>query len=180
MNEDLDIPDDALAEIATLAPELTEQERRFVYWRSVGDPPGMAFQKAGYAGTGWRMVESRPRVREALLELNEKLEPEYRVTQKTVVGILMEAVSMARIKDQPKTMVEAARELAAVTGVGAATRVEVKQDISHRVAAREELQALRHLPRGMLEEVVGIQRILPPVAIERLANVEDAEYEQID
>ena len=180
MNEDLDIPDDALAEIATLAPELTEQERRFIYWRSIGEPPGMAFQKAGYAGTGWRMVESRPRVREALLELNEKLEPEYRVTQKTVVGILMEAVSMARIKDQPKTMVEAARELAAVTGVGAATRVEVKQDISHRVAAREELQALRHLPRGMLEEVVGIQRILPPVMIEKLANIEDAEYEQID
>lgn len=180
MNEDLDIPDDALAEIATLAPELTEQERRFIYWRSIGDPPGMAFQKAGYAGTGWRMVESRPRVREALLELNEKLEPEYRVTQKSIIGILMEAVEIARRRDNAKVMVEAAHELGAITGVGAATKIEVRQDISHRIAAREELQALKHLPRGMLEEVVGIQRILPPVAIERLTNIEDAEYEQID
>ena len=180
MNDELDIPDDALAEIATLAPELTEQERRFIYWRSIGEPPGMAFQKAGYAGVGWRMVESRPRVREALLELNERLEPEYRVTQKTVVGLLFEAVEIARRRDNCKVLVEAAKELAAVTGVGAATRVEVKQDISHRVAAREELQALKHLPRGMLEAVVGIERILPPIAIERLTNIEEGDFEQID
>jgi len=180
MNEDLDIPDDALAEIATLAPELTEQERRFIYWRSIGDPPGMAFQKAGYAGTNWRLVETRKRVRDALMDLNEKLEPEYRVTQKSIIGILMEAVEIARRRDNAKVMVEAAHELGAITGVGAATKIEVRQDISHRIAAREELQALRHLPRGMLEEVVGIQRILPPVMIEKLANVEEGDFEQID
>jgi hypothetical protein len=86
MDTEVDIPDDALLEIATLAPELTEQERKYLYWRSIGEPPGRAFEKAGYAGTNWRVVETRPRVREALMDLNERLEPNYRVTQKSIIG----------------------------------------------------------------------------------------------
>jgi hypothetical protein len=77
-------------------------------------------------------------------------------------------------------MVEAAKVLADVTGVGAATKIEVSNDVTHRIAAREELKALKHLPRGMLEEVVGITRILPPIKLEKLDYVEEGDFEQID
>lgn len=170
--DDLDIPDDALAEIAGIAPSLSQQERKYVYWRSVANPPMMAFIKSGYAGTGWRLVETRPRVREALMDLNELLEPQYRVTQRTVVGILMEAVDMARMKEQPKVLVEAAKELAAVTGVGAATKIQIDQHTQFSLAQKEETKALRHMPRSGLEELVGIQRALP-------SNIMEGEFEEV-
>lgn len=171
-SDDLDIPDDALAEIAGLSPSLSQQERKYVYWRSVANPPLTAYVKAGYTGASWRMVETKPRVREALMDLNEQLEPQYRITQRTVVGILMEAVDMARMKEQPKVLVEAAKELAAVTGVGAATKIQIDQNTQFSLSRREETKALRHMPRSGLEELVGIQRALP-------SNIVDGEFEEI-
>ena len=170
--EELDIPDDALTEIARLSPNLTSQERKYIYWRSVANPPALAYSKAGYTGSSWRMVETRPKIREALITLNEELEPDYRVTQKTVVGILMEAVDMARTKEQPKVMVEAAKELAAVTGVGAAAKIQIDQRTEVMLTAREESKALRHMPRWGLEDMVGVQRALPPSYLE-------AEFEEV-
>lgn|SRR5574343_366295 len=167
-----EIPDDALAEIARLSPSLSAQERKYIYWRSVANPPALAFSKAGYAGSNWRIVETRPKIREALIALNEELEPAYRVTQKTVVGILMEAVDMARMKEQPKVMVEAAKELAAVTGVGEAAKIQIDQRTEIQLSAREEARALRHMPRWGLEDMVGVQRALPPSFVE-------AEFEEV-
>jgi hypothetical protein len=172
INEE-DIPDDALAEIARLSPNLNSQERKYIYWRSVANPPALAFSKAGYTGSSWRMVETRPKIREALIALNEELEPAYRVTQKTVVGILMEAVDMARMKEQPKVMVEAAKELAAVTGVGEAAKIQIDQRTEIQLSAREEVKALRHMPRWGLEDLVGVQRALPPSFVE-------AEFEEVE
>lgn len=170
--DDLDIPDDALAEIAQLSPTLNSQERKYVYWRSVANPPVVAFTKAGYAGGSWRVVETRPRVREALMDLNELLEPQYRVTQRSVVGILMEAVELARMKEQPKVLVEAAKELASVTGVGAATKIQVDQHTQFSVGQKEETKALRHMPRRGLEDLVGVERALP-------ATIIDGDYEEV-
>lgn len=163
--EELYIPDDALTEIAEIAPSLSEQERQYVYWRSIAYPPAKAFALANYKGSAWRTVETRPKIRTALADLNERLEPEYRVTRQTVVGILMEAVEIARRKDQPKILVEAAKELAEVTGVKAAAKLQIDQRLLTGQIVQEETKALRHLPIKTLEEFVGIERILPTTEI---------------
>lgn len=172
--EDLDIPDDALAEIAEIEPSLTNQERKYIYWRSLANPPLVAFKKAQYSGSSWRQVETRPKIREALMSLNERLEPQYRVTQQKVVGILMEAVEMARMKGQAKVLVEAATALANISGVAAATKYRIDQNTQVSIHNRaEEIKALQHLPRHQLEGIVGIQRALPSPYI-------DAEFVEIN
>jgi hypothetical protein len=168
-------PDDAIAEIAKVAPGLTSQERLYVYWRSIALPPGAAFQKAGYAGTGWRAVETRPKIRAALQDLNELLEPDYRITQKRVVGILMEAVDIARRRDQAKNLIEAAVALANVAGVMSATKLQVNGTHNHLLSVRPELAALQLLPRVGLEELVGIRRTLPAL----MPPVEEGVFEEV-
>ena len=161
----LEIPDDALEEILEINNTLSEQESRYIYWRSVAYPPLEAFKKAGYSGSNWRAVETRPKIREALADLHEKIEPEYRITQKKVIGLLMEAVEIARIKEQPKTMVEAAKELAAITGVGAATKIQIDQRTQIGVI-NEGTRMIQQLPPETLEKFLGITRTLPSEVIE--------------
>lgn len=168
---DEDAPDDALEEIAHLAPDLTPQERKYVYWRSVALPPARAFQKAGYVGSVWRTVETRPRIRRALEDLNEQLEPQYRVTQQKVIGILMEAVELAKLKEQPKALIEAAVALANVSGVMAATKIQIDQRTLH-LEERPQVKALEHMPRRGLERLVGVERLLP-------LQVVDADFEEV-
>lgn len=167
-----EIPDDALTEIAEIAPDLTEQERKFVYWRSMALAPIEAFRRSGYSGGSWRPVAARPRVREALIALNERLEPQYRVTQQTVIGILMEAVDMARMKGQAKVLVEAATALGNVSGVTAAQKIQIDQR-TMLADARVERKALAQLPRVRLEEMVGTQRVLPA------PEVVEGEFEEL-
>lgn len=169
-------PDDAIAEIADVAPDLTEQERKYVYWRSIAVPPAAAHAKAGYSGTNWRAVETRPRIRTALQDLNERVSPQYRVTQQTVIGLLMEGIEIARMKDQAKTMIEGAVALANITGVAAATKYQVDQRTLLEVnRPNEGPKALRHLPRNNLEALVGVQRTLPSHVIEAEFEVVSAE-----
>ena len=169
-------PDDAIAEIAETAPELTKQERLYVYWRTLALPPGAAYKKAGYTGTNWRSVETRPKVRNALQDMNEKLEPEYRITQKKVIGILMEGIEIARRESKAKIMIEGAVALANVAGVMSATKIAIQSENrhAHRIEQQSETKALQHLPRTSLEGMVGINRVLPaPVP------VEEAEFEVV-
>jgi hypothetical protein len=173
LHECLDIPDDALTEIAEVAPSLTEQERTYVYWRTMAIPPVEAFKRAQYKGSSWRVVETRPKVRTAMADLYERLEPEHRITQKKVVGYLVDALEMARGKEQAKTMVEAAVALANVTGVGAATKVQIDQRTQFSIEHREETRALNRLPRTQLESMIGVTRVLPN------PDVLDAEYEEV-
>lgn len=168
-----DIPDDALTEIAEVAPTLSEEERRYVYWRMVGSPPADAHRRAGFSSGGWRMVDTRPRVRDALANMHERVEPEWRVTQKTVVGILFEAVEIARRKDQAGNLIEAASALANITGVAAASKMQIQQNTNISIEHKTEAQALKHMPRAQLEQMVGVNRMLPN------PKVIDAEYEEI-
>jgi len=172
-NPDLEIPDDALAEIIGVAPSLNERERRYVYWRMVGTPPLEAFTKSGYSGSTWKAVETRPKIREAIMAMHEKLEPEWRITQKSVVGLLMEAVEMSRRKDQAGNMIEAARALSDITGVGAAAKLQIQQDMNVSVEHRQEAQMLNQLPAHYLEQMLDIQRALPH------SNIVEAEYEEV-
>lgn len=169
MVDDNVVPDDCIAEIAEIGPELTAQERKYVYWRSIGSSPADAHRRAGYAGANPRAVETRPKVRRALQDLNERLEPEYRVTQQKVVGLIMEGIDIARRKDQAKTIIEGAVALAGVAGVAAATKIQVDSRTTGFV--QHEHRALQHLPRTGLEQMVGIQRALQaPI---------DVDYEQV-
>lgn len=158
MIDDTVIPDDCLVEIAELGPDLTAQERKYVYWRSIGSSPGDAYKRAGYTGSNPRSIETRPKVRRTLQDLNERLEPEYRVTQQKVIGLIMEGIDIARRKDQAKTIIEGAVALAGVAGVAAATKIQVDSRTTGLI--QHEHRALQHLPRTGLEQIVGIQRAL--------------------
>lgn len=164
-HDDEYIPDDAIQEIAEIAPTLTVQERKYVYWRSIALPPTAAFAKAGYSGTNWRTVETRPKIREALQDLNERTSSEYRVTQQTVIGLIMDGIEIARRKDQAKTIIEGAVALANITGVAAATKYQISQRTELNVNKTIEHKALQHLPRNSLEHLAGVQRALPSTVV---------------
>ena len=160
--EETDIPDECLAEIAEIDPKLNLQERKYVYWRSIANPPLVALKKAGYKSTNWRSIETRPKIREALANLNEKLEPEYRVTQKRVVNMLLEGYELAKIRSNPKSMIDAAVALANITGVAAAAKIQIDQHTQIALhTQREEVRALQQLPRTSLEDLAGVERKLP-------------------
>lgn len=170
-------PDDAMQEIKDTCPTLTIQECIYVYWRIVGEASVNAFKKAGYAGSSWKAVETRPKIREAIAVMLEKIVPEHRVTRNTVVDILLEAVSIAREKSQAHNLVNAAVALADVTGVAAAAKIEVQQNVSvqgkieHTASAERKM--LQQLPRSELETLLQLSRTLPS------QEVIDAEYEEI-
>jgi len=166
---DTDIPDDCIQEIAEINPSLTDQERKYVYWRSMANPPIVAYRKAGYSGSSWKPVEHRPKIREALAALHEKLEPEYRVSLQKIIGMVMDGYSMAELKGQPKVMVEAALALANITGIMAAQKVQIDQRTQlaiQQTQQRDDVKALQHLPRASLEEMIGVNRQLPYVDAE--------------
>lgn len=174
--DDVEIPDECLVEIAEIAPDLTNQERKYVYWRSVANPPIVAHRKAGYAGTSWRQVETRPKIREALHALNERLEPEYRVTLQKVIGMVMEGFDMAKLKGQPKVMVEAATALANMTGLAAAQKVQIDQRTHVEIENRsQQMKALQQIPRVSLEEMAGVHRELPYIEADFVEVRRDAE-----
>lgn len=161
--EDFTIPRDALAEIFTIEPQLSDKEAAFVYWRAMAVPPLEAYKRAGYSGGGWRTVETRPIIREVLITLQEQLEPKFRITREKVIGLLMEGIELARRKEQPKAMIEGALALAGVAGVGAAQKIQVDQrtQVIPGVSQRPPPKALPQLGKGGLEELVGVRRILP-------------------
>lgn len=164
--EDTTVPDDSMQEIADLNPNLNDKERRYIYWRSMANPPIVAYRKAGFAGSSWRQVETRPKIRETLANLHEKLEPEYRVSLQKVVGMIMSGYEMAQLKGQPKVMVEAATALANITGLAAAQKVQIDQRTTGVVQHQHEVRALQHLPRESLELLVGVSRQLPYIEAE--------------
>lgn len=183
---DLDVPDDALQEIKDLAPDLSGQELIYVYWRSLAVPPGESYKRAGYEGRGYRVMDRRPAIRQAMVDLQEQLEPDYKVTRKRVQGVILEAIEMARRKDQPKVMIEGAVALAEIGGVKAPTKLQIQQHtVQENVlpgAQPRQLQ-LTQMSRHELEAELGRVRVLPqPVARVEVSassvDAIDAEWEE--
>ena len=174
---DTSIPDESLVEIAKHCPELNEQQRRYVYWRIVGTNPTIAFRNAGYSGSSWKTVESRPKVREAVAKMIEVIEPEIRVTQKTILNITMDAINIAREKSQAIAMVTGAKLLAEVTGNLAAQKIDMRQqsqiDVNHTHSLSNETKMLQQLPRGQLERLLELDRVLPHT------NVLEGEFDEV-
>jgi hypothetical protein len=180
LNELTYIPDDAMEELVTLLPDITDKERKYVYWRSIGVPPKVALERAGYASTnsGTKM-DVRPSIRRSLALLHEQLEPEHRISQKKVVSILMEAIDLARIKGQPANMILGAAELAKIAGLFAPQVFEVNSNVKQLTARIDNPKALMHMSKAELESMAGVQRCLPsPPA--RLEQVLEAEFEDLE
>lgn len=155
-----DIPDDALAEIAHHCPELDDRQRRYVYWRIIGTNPTIAFRNAGYTGSSWRMIETRPKLREAIAKMIEISEPEHRVTQKSIVGILMEAIDVARQKGQAGNMIEGAKVLSDTLGITAAQKINIQQNSQVKVEHKHEVRLIQQLEKEQLERLLDINRVL--------------------
>jgi hypothetical protein len=180
MNQDeeaenkLDIPDESLTEIAEHCPTLNDQERRYVYHRISGSNPVNAYRAAGYKGSSWKSVETRPKMREAIAKMVEIVEPEHRITQKTIIGILMEATEIARGRDQAHNMIAAARTLAEVTGNLAASKIEMQQKIESKTTHTHQLK-MPDISKELLERFLSLDRVLPNPA----KAVIEGEYEEV-
>jgi hypothetical protein len=169
-------PDDALAEIKSIVPDISGSELIYVYWRSLATPPREACKRAGLNADNWKSFEARPTIRKAIEELNEALEPEYKVTRKRVTAIILEGIEIARRKDQAKTMIEGAVALAALGGLNAPQRLQIQQQTHHVSGSAERAReglALSHLPRSELEAMLNKQRTLPS------PKVIEAEYVEV-
>jgi hypothetical protein len=175
------VPDDALGEIKEVAPGLTGQELIYVYWRSLAVPPKEAYRRAGYEDKNWLVLDRRPAIRKAMENIQELLEPEYRVSLKRVQAIILEGIEMARRKDQPKVMIEGAVALAGVAGIAAPQKLQIQQ---HTVTENRGTQAqpaplqLAQLPREQLEALLGRQRVLPP-PVKVAVEVVEAEWSEV-
>jgi hypothetical protein len=179
MTTDLELipPDDALAEVKQCAPGLTQQELFYVYWRSLAIPPAESYRRAGFDTGTYRTLETRPKIREAMAALQEAIEPEYKVTRNRVQAIILEAIEVARRKDNPKTMIEGAVALANIAGLNQPTKLKIEHSTDPtQVAAAASVHplSLRHLTRGELEAKVNKQRLLP-----HSAEPVDAQFEVI-
>jgi phage terminase small subunit len=169
----LDIPDESLQEITEHCPQLTEQEKRYVYFRITGSNAVQSFSKAGYKGSTWKTVELRPKIREAIATMVEVTSPDHRVSQKTVVGILMEAVEVARRKDQAHNLITAARNLSDILGHTASQKIEMNQRIDSKVE-HEHTLSLKHFDKTMLERFLELDRLLPSKV-----DVIEGEYSEV-
>ena len=170
----LDIPDESLTEIQKHCPELNDQERRYVFHRISGSNPVNAYRAANYKGSSWKSVEIRPKIREAIAKMIEVVEPEHRITQKTIIGILMEATEIARRRDQSHNLITAARTLAEVTGHLAAQKVEMNQRIESNTTHTHQLK-LPQLSKEVLEQFLEINRVLPNPE----KSIIEGEYEEV-
>lgn len=171
---DTSVPDESLVEIAEHCPELNDQQRRYVYWRIVGMGPTIAYRNAGYTGTNWRSVETRPKIRESIAKMVEITEPEHRISEKTIINIVMEGLEIARAKSQAHNMIAGAKVLAEITGHIAAQKMEVRTQSLVEVNHTHEMRVLQQLPRGQLERLLDIERTLPHPSV-----IEDADYAEV-
>lgn len=170
------IPDEALTEIQEHCPKLDDKQRRYVYWRIIGVPPTVAFARAGYAGSSWKFVESGEKVREAIKTMLEATEIEHNVTQKTVVGILMEAIDVARQKNQAGNMIEGAKALSDILGITAAQKIQINQQST--VSHTHEVKTVQQLDKTQLERLLEIDRMLTQIPQLPIATIIEGEFEE--
>lgn len=168
-----DVPDESLTEIAEHCPELDDKQRRYVYWRITGVAPTIAFKNAGYMGSSWRAIETRPKIREAIAKMIEITEPEHRITQKSIVGILMEAIDVARQKGQAGNMIEGAKVLSDTLGITAAQKINIQQNSQIQVEHKHEMKVIQQLEKEQLERLLEINRVLA------IPSVIEGEYEEV-
>lgn len=168
------IPDDTMQELVEIAPELSVLERKYIYWRSLGNPPKVAMTNAGYKSTAnASQLDVRPKIRHALSKLSEELAPEFRVTRKIVMGMLFEAADIARRKDQAQNLITAAVEMARIQGVDAPQRFMIDSRTQAIPAPeKDSMKSLEHLSKAELEARAGIIRRLPSAIV-------DGEFEEI-
>lgn len=181
--DELAVPDDALVEIRDLAPDLSSQELLYVYWRSLAIPPAESYRRAGLEGKNWRTLERRPAIRKAMEDLQEQIEPDYKVTRKRVQAIILEGIEIARRRDQPKVMIEGALALADIGGLKAPQRLQIQQQqhITHESGSRPQPAqlALAQLSRSDLEMRLGKIRTLPVTRVVK-EDVVEAEFTEIE
>jgi hypothetical protein len=174
--QDLEIPDDALTEILETCPTLSEQQSRYIYWRITGHNAVTAFRRAGYSGSNWRQVETRPAMREALGKMLEKVETEHRVTKNTIVGVILEGIEVARRKDQAHNLILGGRTLAEIYGVMAEQKINITQQSQIDVNHTHEVKLMASLDRSQLERLLDLERVLPTT--KQLEYI-DAEYQEV-
>jgi hypothetical protein len=166
MNTDLAIPDDALQDLVPATPELNDAERMYAYWRTLAVPPREAGRRSGFNSPQQvHSLEHSVRMRQALARMQESLEVEYRVTRSRVQAIILEAIEMARRRDQAKVMIEGARALAEISGMNAPMRLQIDSRAGVEPTNATAGVILASASQGHLESLVGVRRALPALSV---------------
>jgi hypothetical protein len=148
--------------------DLTERERKYVQARLLGMT---AIQAAKHIGAlrpkqEAEVIESRPRVYQALTRGFEEARQQFRVTRDEVVEGIREGIDMARLISDAGNMIKGWTEIARICGLIAPVQTEVKVSTDQPLLPSK----LKELSTEQLLQLVGKRREL---------EILDVEYEEV-
>lgn len=106
---------------------LTEKQKLFAKYYAEGDSIPNAMQRAGYneqPSYGYRLVKM-PNIKREIARYQEEFRKAAELSKKDVMNMLKESYEMAKLMNEPSTMVSAAREIGKLCGYYEPTKVQV-------------------------------------------------------
>ena len=160
---------------------LTDKQRIFIDALCHGQSQTMAARSAGYEFAHVEAVRlmKLPKIQEALRYQHRKYEKATQLTRKKVMDGMLEAIDMAKMQADPKTMVSGWRELGLMCGYYAAE----KKVIDINITAKRAVDKLEALTDAELLEMIEndsetIEGEFAEV-LEQTQEVADASYAEI-
>lgn len=107
---------------------LTEQRAKYLEARGIGMNPARAAAYAGYANPNVYAykLEEDPEIKEALAKVQAQNAQISKMTRRKVTDIVLEAIEMARLVQDPTAMIRGAQELNKMCGYYAPEKKELE------------------------------------------------------
>lgn len=138
---------------------LTEKQKLFAKYYAEGDSIPNAMQRAGYneqPSYGYRLVKM-PNVKREIAKYQAEYQKAAELSKRDVMDMLKESYEMAKLMNEPSTMVSAAREIGKMCGYYEPTKVQIDVNNTTRVKFEQlsdaELFAMIEKASQELEEV---------------------------
>lgn len=142
---------------------LTEKQKLFAKYYAEGDSIPNAMQRAGYneqPSYGYRLIRM-PNVKREIAKYQAEFQKAAELSKKDVMDMLKEAYEMAKLMNEPSTMVSAAREIGKLCGYYEPTKVQVDVNNTTRVKFEQlsdaELFAMIEKAARELDEAEAIE-----------------------
>lgn len=109
-----------------MASTLTDMQQRYVSGRSLGMTHHQAATYAGYKNpTTCKNLEKNPEIREVLDGIRKENEKRYNITREKVTDMVMESYDIAKMLNDPATMLRGTVELNKMNGYYEPERREI-------------------------------------------------------
>lgn len=125
----------AAAESVDPDKPLTEKQKLFAKYYAEGDSIPNAMQRAGYneqPSYGYRMVKM-PNIKREIARYQAEFQKAAELSKRDVMDMLKESYEMAKLMNEPSTMVSAAREIGKLCGYYEPTKVQIDVNNATRV-----------------------------------------------